>query len=186
VAASSGDTAIVLRGYNYVLEQKKAWLSSNGKKGANIVSTNSSFGVDAAKCSDAQYKVWNDIYEAMGQVGILSAAATANQAWDIDATGDVPTSCESNYIISVTNTTKEDKIYRQAGWGKTHVDLGAPGTDVYSTVPGNQGRNLTGTSMATPHVAGAVAFLHSVASPAFTGWRSTTSMSLPGHSTPPA
>jgi subtilisin family serine protease len=104
----------------------------------------------------------------MGKVGILSAAATANQAWDIDAVGDVPTSCASDYIVAVTNTTKDDKIYRQAGWGKTQVDLGAPGTDVYSTVPGNQSRNLTGTSMATPHVAGAVALLHAAASPAFT------------------
>ncbi|MBY0517520.1 MAG: S8 family serine peptidase [Bacteriovoracaceae bacterium] len=168
VAASSGETAVVLKGYNYVLEQKKLWLSTGGRKGANVVSTNSSFGVDAAKCTDAEYKVWNDIYEAMGQVGILSAAATANQAWDIDATGDVPTSCESDFIIAVTNTDKNDNLYRQAGWGKTHVDIGAPGTDVFSTVPGNQARNLTGTSMATPHIAGAVGFLYSVASPAFT------------------
>lgn len=168
VAASSGDAVVVLRGYNYVLEQKKRWLASNGKQGANVVVTNSSFGIDGARCSDGQYKIWNDIYEAMGQAGILSAAATANVAWDIDRTGDVPTSCESDFIISVTNTTIEDRLYNQAGWGKTTIDLGAPGTNVFSTVPGNRASNLTGTSMATPHVAGAVGFLHSVASARFT------------------
>jgi hypothetical protein len=47
------------------------------------------------------------------------------------------------------------------------IDLGAPGTSIYSTLPTNSYGNLTGTSMASPHVAGAVAFLHSVASPAF-------------------
>lgn len=167
IAASSGDIAVVLKGYNYALEQKKAWLDSKGTKGANVVVTNSSFGIDGARCSDARYKVWNDVYNAMGEVGILSAAATANQAWDIDNTGDVPTSCESNYIIAVTNTTKQDKLFNQAGWGLTTVDLGAPGTEVLSTVPGNKTSNLTGTSMATPHVAGAVALMHAVASQSF-------------------
>ena len=168
VSASSGDTAIVLRGYGYVLAQKKLWLSSGGAKGANVVATNSSFGVDGANCSDTNFKLWNDIYEEMGKAGILSAAATANQAWDIDRTGDVPTSCVSEYVVAVTNTTKDDKLFRSAGWGKTHVDLGAPGTDVYSTVTDNAARNLTGTSMATPHVAGAVGFLYSVGSSRFT------------------
>lgn len=168
VAASSGESAVILRGYGYVLKQKMLWLQSKGKEGANVVSTNSSFGVDGADCSSSKYSMWNDIYEEMGKAGILSAAATANQAWDIDKTGDVPTSCVSDYIVSVTNTTKDDKLYSSAGWGKTHVDIGAPGTDVYSTVPGDSGRNLTGTSMATPHIAGAIGFLYSVASPGFT------------------
>jgi subtilisin family serine protease len=167
VAASSGDIAVVLKGYNYILEQKKSWLSSGGKSGANVVVTNSSFGIDGARCSDSRYKLWNDVYEAMGKVGILSAAATANQAWNIDNTGDVPTSCESEYVIAVTNTTSDDKLFRQAGWGKTHVDIGAPGTDVISTVPGGNLSKLTGTSMATPHIAGAVALMHSLASAEF-------------------
>lgn len=168
VAASSGETAVVLRGYNYVLKQKKIWIDSKGKAGANVVSTNSSFGVDGAECMSDRYKMWNDIYEEMGKSGILSAAATANQAWDIDRTGDVPTSCTSEYLVAVTNTTVDDKLYSSAGWGKTHVDLAGPGTDVVSTVPGNAVRSLTGTSMATPHIAGAIAYLYSVASANFT------------------
>lgn len=167
VAASSGEAAVILRGYGYVLKQKKIWIESKGRAGANVVATNSSFGVDGAECMSDRYKVWNDIYEEMGKAGILSAAATANQAWDIDSTGDVPTSCTTDFIVAVTNTTDQDKLYSSAGWGKKHVDLGAPGTNVYSTVPGNTSRNLTGTSMATPHVAGAIGLLYSVGSARF-------------------
>lgn len=163
VPGSSGNTAIVLRAYQYVLDQKKLWLESNGAKGANIVSTNSSFGIDFADCSSGEYPAWNDIYNEMGKVGILSAAATANRSVNIDQVGDVPTGCDSDYLVTVTNN-RPDGQRASAGYGKTKIDLAAPGTQILSTYSGNSTRRLTGTSMSTPHVAGAVAFLNSIAS----------------------
>ncbi len=167
IAASSGTTSVVMKGYNYALTLKKLWLSSNGQKGANVVVTNSSFGVDFAKCESGDFPVWNDMYNSLGQAGILSAAATANNNVDVDVQGDVPTGCSSPYMISVTNTTSANIKYLSSGYGKTTIDLGAPGTDVLSTIPGNTTGKKTGTSMSTPNVAGSVAFMHSVASAAF-------------------
>ena len=168
VAASSGQTSVISVGYGYVLDQKTLWYSSGGAQGANVVATNSSFGVDLADCESGSYPIWNDLYDAMGQVGILSAAATANANYNVDVQGDVPTSCSSDWMISVTNTTSSDVKYSSAGYGATTIDLGAPGTNTLSTYSGNTTATLTGTSMATPHVAGAVGFLHSVAGPGFT------------------
>jgi subtilisin family serine protease len=167
IGGSSGTFSVVAKAYGYAIAQKKLWLESNGEKGANVVVTNSSFGVDYAKCDTPTYSVWNDIYNEMGKIGILSAAATANIGMDIDANGDVPTGCNSPYIISVTNTDSSDKKFGQAGWGRTTVDLGAPGTAIFSTYSGGQYQNLTGTSMATPHIAGQVALMHAGASSAF-------------------
>ena len=162
VQGASGTTATVAKAYNYVLTQKKLWLASKGKFGANVVATNSSFGVDFADCKTQDYPIWNDLYNAMGKEGILSAAATANANIDVDVKGDVPTGCDSPYLIAVTNTDRADKKNAGAAYGKVHVDLGAPGTQILSTVPGNRYSPMTGTSMATPHVAGAVGLLHAV------------------------
>ena len=101
------------------------------------------------------------MYDSLGAVGILSAAATANQNWNIDVVGDIPTACASNWLISVTNTTKTDQKYVNAGYGATTIDIGAPGTNIVSTIPSNSYGNMTGTSMATPHIAGTIALMYS-------------------------
>lgn len=167
VAASSSQTSVISIGYGYVLDQKTLWLSSGGTQGANVVSTNSSFGVDLANCASGTYPVWNDLYNAMGEVGILSACATANANYNVDTQGDVPTSCSSPYMISVTNTTSSDLKNAGAAYGATTIDLGSPGTSILSTVSSGGTGTMTGTSMATPHVAGAVALMHAAASIGF-------------------
>jgi subtilisin family serine protease len=167
VAGSSGNTSQVVKAYGYVIAQKKLWLETKGAKGANIVATNSSFGVDEADCNSRDYPVWNDLYNQMGALGILSAVATANRAYDVDKVGDVPSACDSPYIVGVTNTTDMDRINNRAAWGKLNVDLGAPGTAVVSTLPGDRTGPLTGTSMATPEVCGAIGLLHSLANKDF-------------------
>lgn len=165
VAGASGDTATVQKAYGYVLKMKKLWLESHGKLGANIVATNSSFGVNQGKCDQGDFPIWNDLYNEMGKVGILSAAATANAEWNIDEVGDVPTGCNSPFLINITNTNESDGKANGAGFGIRTIHLGAPGTAIVSTLPGNSTGPMTGTSMSTPHVAGTIALLHSIANP---------------------
>ena len=159
-------TSTVMRAYFYIAKMKERWILSGGKEGANIVATNSSFGVDGADCVNGNYPIWDELYTKMGSLGILSAVATANRAYDVDVVGDVPSACASPYVVSVTNVDKGGLLYRRAAWGLYSVDLAAPGTRIYSTGKSGYGYS-TGTSMSTPHVAGAIAYLHSVASKNF-------------------
>jgi subtilisin family serine protease len=162
VTGSSGNEATVVAAYGYVLEQRAIYNQTNGASGAFVVSTNSSFGVDNA--DPANYPIWCAFYDTLGTYGILSAGATANNNVNIDVVGDVPTACPGNYMISVTNTNSAD-VRGSAGYGQTTIDLAAPGTNILSTEPNDDYGNKTGTSMATPHVAGTIGLMWAAACP---------------------
>ena len=151
----------VVEAYAYVMEQRRAYNLTNGAEGAFVVSTNSSFGVNLGRPAD--FPLWCAMYDSLGSVGILNVGATANIGHDIDANGDIPSLCSSNYLLMVTNTTLTDYHNANSGYGITSIDMGAPGTGVLSIYPGNSYATKTGTSMAAPHAAGAVAMLYAYA-----------------------
>ncbi len=161
VAGSSGNEAIVLAAYGYVLDERTLYNNTSGVEGSFVVSTNSSFGVDFG--DPASFPLWCAMYDDLGMEGVISAVATANLNIDVDVSGDVPSACISDYMIAVTNTTDDDEKLTGAAFGLTHIDLGAPGTTILSTTTGSNYGNLTGTSMATPQVAGTIGLLVSAA-----------------------
>ncbi len=160
VAGSTSQEAVAVAAYSYVHEMRALYNQTNGALGAFVVATNSSFGVDYG--NPANFPLWCAMYDSLGAVGVLSMAATANLNIDIDVQGDVPTACASDYLISVTNTTDTDSRNSGAAYGTTTIDLGAPGTSIYSSLQGGGYGYKTGTSMATPQVCGAVAFMYGV------------------------
>ncbi|MCB0521707.1 MAG: S8 family peptidase [Lewinellaceae bacterium] len=152
----------VLEGLEYILTLRELYNSTHGEKGAFIVATNTSFGLDPiVPCTDAP--AWNQFYDALGQAGVISAAATANDKIDVDAIGDTPTSCASDFLITVTNTDIDDNKVEKSGYGLTTIDLGAPGYPITTTdILSRYDDGHMGTSFSSPHVAGAIALLYSL------------------------
>ena len=144
--------------YSYALEQRILYHESNGAKGAFVVSTNSSWGIDYGQPADAP--LWCAFYDSLGVHGILSAAATANNNDDIDIVGDLPTACTSEYLLSVTALNDANERTFSA-YGLEHVDFGAPGSNIFTTQGFNGYGTNSGTSFASPVAAGLVALLYS-------------------------
>lgn len=131
--------------------------------GAQII--NMSFGKDYSPQKDAVDKA----VQYAELKGVLLVHAAGNDKDNIDV--------ESNYPSRIYKNGKEAKNWIEVGasssgvaqdlvgsfsnYGKKNVDLFAPGVDIYSTVPGNQYEDESGTSMASPVTAGVAAMLMS-------------------------
>lgn len=153
----------VIRSMIYAYKMKKLYLESNKAKGANIVAVNMSVGMDNAFADDAP--IWCAMYDSLGRVGIISVSAATNRNVDVSVAGDIPTLCGSKYLITVSSSDDMDQ-HASSGYSKFYVDLAAPGEYVYTTSPNAMGfpyKEESGTSFASPQVAGAVSLIHSAA-----------------------
>ncbi len=133
------------------------YVSSLKERGIKIVATNNSYGSGSPNVgARAEVRRHEDL-------GILFVAASGNDGRNIDAPGEnqFPAGFSESNVISVGNSTQGDGLAASSNFGNTGVDIVAPGKNVYSTYRGGGYEFLSGTSMSSPMVAGAVALLAS-------------------------
>lgn len=119
------------------------------KHGAKLI--NCSFG----KKVNEGGSIVNETITHIGKTyGILTVAAAGNDSSNNDIKPKYPASFDSDYLLVIASTTSRGRMSYFSNYGKTTVDLAAPGSDVYSTVPGNGYESFSGTSMATPTTVG--------------------------------
>ncbi len=84
---------------------------------------------------------------------ILVTAAAGNYGLDSDTTPIYPASYALSNIISVAALDTDDTLASFSNYGKTRVDIAAPGVNILSTLPGNNYGLVSGTSFSAPMVA---------------------------------
>ncbi|MFN8304295.1 MAG: S8 family serine peptidase [Saprospiraceae bacterium] len=160
----NGQESTILSAYDYVYQARLRYNQTHGQQGAFVVAVNCSWGINYGHPEDAP--LWCAAFDTLGAAGILSVAAAANLPVDVDLQGDLPTTCPSNFLVSVTSLNNADQIAPDASWGAQSVDLGAYGVAVYTTSSaGTDYAAHSGTSFATPQVSGAIGLLYAAPCP---------------------
>jgi len=151
---NGGTTANAVRAVDYFTGLKKG--------GLPVVATNNSWG--GGGYSQA-------LYEAIARANaadILFVAAAGNSGTNNDTTASYPSNYSLANVIAVAAIDRNGALASFSQYGRTTVDLGAPGVGVWSTTAFNTYSSYSGTSMATPHVTGAAA-LYKSTHPSATG-----------------
>ena len=91
--------------------------------------------------------------------------ATTNSNLNVDAVGDMPTACNTPYMIGVGRTDHNDNT--AGGYGLTTIELGAPGINVVTTSGTSGTTTTTGTSFSCPLTAGVIGLAYSIPCPNF-------------------
>ncbi len=132
----SGSTLQAIRAIDYAVAN-----------GADVISNSwGSFG---------RSKLLQNAIERARKKGIYVVAAAGNDTNENDLTPYFPASYPG--VIAVGSSTRDDEMSDFSNFGRRSVEIFAPGSDIYSTVPGGGYAFMSGTSMAAPQVSGAIA-----------------------------
>ncbi|HRH48033.1 MAG TPA: S8 family peptidase [Panacibacter sp.] len=149
LGTAGGTTANGIKAIDYITDLKT-------RHTLNLVATNNSWGGGSFS------QLMQDAIERSNTADILFVAAAGNgYGNNNDVSPHYPSSYPNSNIISVASIASNGSISSFSNIGVNTVDIGAPGSGIYSTLPG-AGNTSTygsydGTSMATPHVTGAAA-----------------------------
>lgn len=122
------------------------------RNGARII--NCSFGKDV---NEGGMLVKETIDYIGKEYGVLIVAAAGNSSRNLDESPAYPAAYTSENLLVVASTGSWGNMSYFSNFGKVGVDVAAPGSSIYSTMPSNKYASMSGTSMASPTTAGVAA-----------------------------